>query len=408
LNRFPSHEGQNILTRQPWRVAIVTTHPIQYQTPWYRALSARPEVDLEVLFCHRQSGEEQAAAGFGVAFDWDVPLLDGYRSVFFPNVARRPGIHRFSGLDTPRLAAKIRAREYDAVLVNGWSYKSAWQAILACWWAHVPVLVRGDSHLHTPRGIAKSLAKRVLYRLFIPRFDACLAVGRRSADYFRQYGAHERNLFCVPHVVDVERFSSQAHLLEPTRCALRREWNLPRNAAVYLFAGKLLDMKRPLDFVRALGQASASGADVAGVVVGDGPLRSACEHLARHEGTTVAFKGFLNQTQMPAAYAIADALVLPSNENETWGLVVNEAMSCGRACFVSDDVGCGPDLVRSGETGETFQCGNVRTLSKLLERYAHDRGHLARMGQCAATRAASFRPAAAAEATVGALAAQFD
>ena len=32
--------------------------------------------------------------------------------------------------------------------------------------------------------------------------------------------------------------------------------------------------------------------------------------------------GFLNQTEMPAAYAAADMLVLPSTGRETWNLVV--------------------------------------------------------------------------------------
>jgi hypothetical protein len=58
------------------RVGILVTHPIQYYAPWYRALAA--EVDLEVFFSHRQQPKGQADAGFGVAFEWDVPLLDGY------------------------------------------------------------------------------------------------------------------------------------------------------------------------------------------------------------------------------------------------------------------------------------------------------------------------------------------
>ena len=58
------------------RLGVLATHPIQYHAPLYRALAQ--ELDLTVYFAHEQTAEGQAAAGFGVACEWDVPLLDGY------------------------------------------------------------------------------------------------------------------------------------------------------------------------------------------------------------------------------------------------------------------------------------------------------------------------------------------
>lgn len=73
---------------------------------------------------------------------------------------------------------------------------------------------------------------------------------------------------------------------------------------------------------------------------------------------------------MPEAYAAADVLVLSSSFQETWGLVVNEAMACALPAIVSDRVGCAPDLVIPGETGEVFPAGEVATLSERMGRYA--------------------------------------
>ena len=72
------------------RLAIVSTHPIQYQSPWYRAMAREPDLELEVLFCHQETAKDQARAGFGVEFAWDLPLLDGYPHRFLKNVAREP------------------------------------------------------------------------------------------------------------------------------------------------------------------------------------------------------------------------------------------------------------------------------------------------------------------------------
>ena len=116
-----------------YKIAVIATHPIQYQAPWFRALAERPEVDLEVLYCHRATPQDQAGAGFDVEFDWDVSLLDGYEHRFLRNVARKPSLNGFAGLDTPELSDIVRTENFDAVIVNGWNYKSAWQAMRACW-----------------------------------------------------------------------------------------------------------------------------------------------------------------------------------------------------------------------------------------------------------------------------------
>lgn len=81
-----------------------------------------------------------------------------------------------------------------------------------------------------------------------------------------------------------------------------------------------------------------------------GPLQ---DYVANHNLDSVRFFGFQNRKALPKFYAISDILVLPS-ERETWGIVVNEALSCGLPVIVSDRVGAGPDLVRHGYNGFIF------------------------------------------------------
>src|SRR5215211_9228374 len=87
------------------RIGFLISHPIQYYAPIFRELAKRCE--LTVFFAHRQTAEQQARAGFGVAFDWDVDLLSGYDSRFLTNVARQPSTDRFAGCDTPGVAEEI-------------------------------------------------------------------------------------------------------------------------------------------------------------------------------------------------------------------------------------------------------------------------------------------------------------
>jgi glycosyltransferase involved in cell wall biosynthesis len=101
------------------------------------------------------------------------------------------------------------------------------------------------------------------------------------------------------------------------------------------------------------------------VIVGAGPLEAELRNAAA--GQPGAFAGFQNQSALPACYAAVDALVLPSDGSETWGLVVNEAMACGVPAIVSDAVGCVDDLVRDGESGFAYPCGNVPALARRMQ-----------------------------------------
>lgn len=379
------------------RIAILTTHPIQYHTPWFRALAAREELDVEVFFCHRATPEEQSGAGFGVKFAWDIPLLDGYPHRFLQNVARNPTISKFDGLDTPEIKDIIRRGRYDAVIVNGWHFKSAWQAFRACWQTKTPVMARGDSHLHTRRHLLKRALKWPYYRWFIPKLDACLAVGKWSSEYYLHYGARPERIFLVPHVIDDLYFAGASVSLGAERADIRRAWGLDQDKTVFLFAAKFIEKKRPMDFVRAVDEAAAKGAGVMGLMVGDGPLRAACEAFVKAHESPVKFAGFLNQSQVSRAYVAADALVLPSNGGETWGLVVNEAMACGRPCIVSDQVGCGPDMVVPGETGDIFPLGDIAALSRYLAGYAAKRAALEAMSEKARAMAHRYSIDAAVE-----------
>jgi len=111
------------------RIGVLTSHPIQYQAPYFRALTKR--ADLHVFFAHRPTAEQQGS-GFGRSFNWDVDLLSGYSYTFLRNKAKNPGTNSFFGCDTPEIKEVIRTGHFDAFIVSGWFLKSYWQAVRAC------------------------------------------------------------------------------------------------------------------------------------------------------------------------------------------------------------------------------------------------------------------------------------
>lgn len=348
-----------------YKLGVLVTHPIQYYVPWYKALAANNQIDLKVYFCYQQTSRGQAEAGFGVEFDWNLPLLEGYRYQFLENKAKYPNVSTFFGCDTPEIKEIIKNNKFDAFIVQGWNNKSYWQAIKVCWRQNIPLMIRGDSYLET-NNLLKRVMKYFVYRWFVPKFDAYLAPGKRAREYYLHYGANLEKIYFVPHTVDNDFFARKQMQLQSQREKLRQNWKIPEKAVVFLFAGKLIAKKRPDDFMKAVKLASKKNQLVFGLVVGDGPLREGLAKKASEERIPIRFTGFLNQNEISKAYAVSDCIVLPSGVGETWGLVVNEAMASLLPAIVSDKVGCGPDLIYPGQTGVIFRCGDVIKLSEII------------------------------------------
>jgi glycosyltransferase involved in cell wall biosynthesis len=126
----------------------------------------------------------------------------------------------------------------------------------------------------------------------------------------------------------------------------------------------------PLDLAAA-SRLRAAGRKTTVMVAGSGPLEGELRGRAAPLGVKLILLGFQNQTEMPTCYAAAEH-VLPSGARETWGLVVNEALACGRPVVVSDAVGCAPDLAADGSVGRSFPIGDIRCLAEAIAAL-HDR-----------------------------------
>jgi glycosyltransferase involved in cell wall biosynthesis len=375
----------------PLRIGVLISHPIQYWAPIFRELDKL--CDLSVYFAHRQTADQQARAGFGVPFEWDVDILSGYRSEFLTNVSRNPSSDHFWGCNTPDVAARIAQGRFDAFIVPGWALWSYWQAAQACRRSNVPILVRGDSQLASQRQGLRRVAKGMIFPYVLRRFDGFLYVGQRNREYLLHYGVPEQRLFFSPHCVDNDAFRLGSEAARRSSEPLQR-----RKSRRVLFVGKLIPRKRPMDVLQAAKLLRDRGTDIDLTFVGSGELGEELASFARSAGLAVAGRGFVNQSALPAIYAQADVIVLPSSEAETWGLVVNEAMACGVPAVVSDVVGCAPDLIEPGVTGEVFPCGDVTALARAIEAVLHaDRDEQRRL---VARRIATYSPAAAAQGVI--------
>jgi glycosyltransferase involved in cell wall biosynthesis len=307
-------------------------------------------------------------------------------------------------MDAPGIGALIKSTRPDAVLIPGWYSISLVRAALSCRQAGIPVIYRGDTQLAKGRPPLKRALSGARTRAMINMFDAFLAAGVRNAEYLSAVGVPTSKTFPAPHAVDNDFFAREAaKYADPARNLEARErTGIAMSDFALLFVGKLEVKKRPWQVIEA---AASLGTGTAVVIAGTGEAEQHCRETASRLGVRTVFKGFVNQTQLGEVYGTADCLVLPSDERETWGLVVNEAMASGLPCVVSDAVGCSPDLIVEGKTGAAFPlddvvqlsraAGSIRDAAKGGVDFAHNcRQHIAQYSFKAATngleRAASF------------------
>ncbi len=378
------------------KVVVVATHPIQYHAPWYRALVAEG-VDLHVLFSHLPDADHQAL-GFGGRFQWDVPVLEGYSWSVLRQVRESPDLGTFAGLRNAGMGRALADLAPDAVVLTGWNSLPLVQGLRAAIQLGIPTVVRGESNALRPRAPWKEAGQRVL----LSAYDAFVSIGKANRTLYERSGVPPERIVDGGYFVDEEHFAALQAKEAPRRAALREEWGIPECACCFLFAGKLQAKKRPLDFVAGLDEAARhlpAGA-IHGLVVGSGELEAEARREAISRAAPITFAGFLNQNEIGRAYAAADALVLPSDLGETWGLVVNEAMLFGLPVVVSDRVGCGPDLVCDGTTGFVFPFGSVDALRGRMVELALNRQERLEMGHCGRERVREYSPQRGARATI--------
>lgn len=362
-------------------LAILTTHPIQYQVPLWQELASRATVPFEVWFLSDQGYHHSFDRGFRRAFSWDIDMLAGYPHRFILTRPLRANINTFCGAWVPSLASLFEQRRVTALLINGWYPQAYWQAAFQAQRAGIPVMLRGETNDLRRNPWWKEMVRCRLLRFLFRRISVFLAVGIANRRFYETHGVPGEKIGFSRYCVDNRRFSHTADGLRPQRSRLRELWGIPEDAVCFLFSGKLVEKKRPENLLEALEvlliqeKRLKSKRPVHLLIVGDGVLRKSLERKARRLSelagkSCVTLAGFLNQTEIPKAYVAADCLVLPSDARETWGLVVNEAMACGLPCIVSSEAGCGPDLIDPGETGDLFLVGDVRQLAAVMGAWA--------------------------------------
>lgn len=350
------------------RLAIVASHVIQYQDPFFRLLAADPEIDLTVLYCSRAGAEVYRDTDMQTSLQWDIELLQGYRHLFLRNFGLGESYAR---LINPGVIPAIARGNFDAVLFFlGWGAITSLLGIGACRITGTPLFLYGDSSFPPPEDSWRARLRAAFIRGVFALASGFMVSGKLNADYYRHYGGDPRRFFLLPWAIDNERFATASRFAPGERDAMRARFGIAPDRVAFVFSAKLVPRKDPMTLLRAV--ARMQHRDRAAVVfLGHGELREQLEAFAREHRLNVTFAGFVNQADLPKHYAMCDVFVLPSTY-EPRGAVINEAMACGLPVVVTDRCGSLGDIVQESDNAFVYPAGDADALARSLDAMMDD------------------------------------
>ena len=294
-------------------VCVITLSPSPYQVELFDAVSALDEIHLHVVYLYTHDPLRM----------WRIA----------------PPAHSITLLDrTDTTAARLidRMGNDDLVVVNYFKHPFVRQLLRSsetrvrpwCFWGERP-------RVHRLQLLGRLNRIWLLRQLHRSR-AAIWGIGRMAVDGYREeFGAH-RQYVNLPYYSDLTRFQTPSRDRDGGR--------------VILFSGSLIERKGVDLVARAFARVAAEQPAVRLRVMGSGHLEKSLRRAVRSCADRVEFLGFRNWKDLPAEYARADILCVPSRY-DGWGLVVPEGLAAGLPVISTTQTGAAVEFVQNGRNG---------------------------------------------------------
>lgn len=375
----------------PRDLIVFDTHPIQYRSPLFRELS-KTLTGFKVYFFDSQFNGKRwwfHEVGKIPQQTWNIELNSGFENTTLH-------LHSLSLLKRFQYLTQVVSSERPrALLLFGYYLPEHWWLLKICNQRKIPVLYIGETFSDS-LGFRGWIKKRFT-KYWTARVHRIISIGTKNESYYKNLGIPDTKVISGKYCIDPKFFTLSKEQSADTRRDWRNKIKVPDNGTVFLFVGRLFDRKRPQD-VLELQRRLQDEEKAYLVIIGNGELEGSVRQSVSRLKRCI-YLGFQDQNQTKQAYHGCDVLLVPS-QYETWGLVINEAFSCGRPAIVTDKCGAAEDLVLNEETGFVYPVGDLDKLEHSCRRLLSDPDLLSKLEKNALERVQEFTPSHFANAIV--------
>ncbi len=347
------------------KLAIITTHPIQYQIPLFKILK-KFGIEAYVFFASRHGMSlKNKDPEFLKKIKWNNEKysLSGYRSFFSKNQKRN--IDDFK-LSFDEIENKLKKEKFEHILILGWNNLHYLKSFYYALKLNIKIILRVETNLKSQVNIFKKIIKFIFLRFLFKNITYFLSIGKLNRQFYLSHNIHQKKIFPAPYFVDNKFFS-----LKITKNNIKKKFRL-EDKKIILFVGKLIDRKNPIEFLK-LAKQYQTKTNYHFIIIGDGYLKKDCKNfIKKNRLENVSLKGFVNQRELRKYYKMSELMIVTSLY-ETWGLVINEAFCFQVPVICTSKCGAAKDLIINGKTGYTYKSGNLNQLKNRLKFILNDK-----------------------------------
>jgi len=366
------------------RLVLITEIIAPYRIPVFNALARRSDLDLHVIFLAETDETLRQWHVYKDEIQFSYQILPAFRW--------RVGKHNI--LVNRGLRSALSKQKPQTIICGGYSYAASWEALLWARLHHIEFILWSESTGEDTRERWPLVEWCKTY--FLRHCDRFVVPGKASLDYLRLLTSATTEIVTAPNAVDNSWFAVQAGNTRSHAAEFRMKMKLP--SRFILFVGRLVPEKGVFDLLAAYAKLdSCLRSEVALVFAGDGISRAELtRHATQITPGAVYFPGFAQREDLAGLYALAEVLVLPTH-SDPWGLVVNEAMTCGLPIIVSNVAGCSADLVKDGWNGYVVPFQDSDKLSAAIDSVVRHRELRQQMSARSLERIQDYSPEACAD-----------
>lgn len=230
---------------------------------------------------------------------------------------------------------------------------------------HIPYALQSEGGIpRNSRGFKEKLKERL-----IPGATLYLTGMKPEEDYFTAYGAPIQRVKQYPFASLSESDIIDIPPSEEEKDRIKKELNITYERII-LYVGRMLKVKG----VDVLIRACTNLEDNIGIyLVGGSETEEYAELAKRCNIGNLVFINHVQLDQLKRYYLAADLLVLPTR-SDTWGLVINEAMSFGLPIITTDACVAGNQLITEGVNGFVVKSEDFIQMHEKIEQVMADPG----------------------------------
>ncbi|MFC5531539.1 glycosyltransferase family 4 protein [Cohnella yongneupensis] len=261
----------------------------------------------------------------------------------------------------PSVIRWLRRDKYDAIVVGGYSTPTGMLAIRTLRARKIPFFLNIDGGFIKQDGFLSSKIKKY----FIGSATWWLSSGLETNKYLRHYGADPDHIHVYPFTSLMESDIYPSGATDEERARLRSQLGIA-NEKVVLAVGQFIPRK---GFDLLIDAWSSMPPDYRLILVGSGPDENEYKKRIAELGlSNIRIEGFKSKEELRSYYRSADLFVMPTRE-DIWGLVVNEALSCGLPVVSTDKCIAALEFARKSEGIHIVPADDQAALARTI-RYA--------------------------------------